>query len=136
METNSSPIKEDTRVAAHLHPGQAEARMPISSSDAPPLSLAQVWMRMCPKPCFNFFSFLDLHMVGWLDGITQPSCPARREKKEGHSLRGGSIHQKPQKVQFSSSSSVVMNAHGLQHARPPYPSPAPRACSELMSISG
>ena len=39
-----------------------------------------------------------------------------------------------QSVQFSSVVSDFLHLHGLQHIRPPCPSPTPRACSNLMSM--
>ena len=52
-----------------------------------------------------------------------------------YTLAGYSVIIRPYSVQFSRS--VVSNSlrlHGLKHARPPCPSPTPRACSNSLSI--
>ena len=53
-----------------------------------------------------------------------------------HTLQKKNVHKNIQSVQFSHSvMSDSLKPHGLQHARPPCPSPTPRICSNSCPLS-
>ena len=82
----------------------------------------------------------------WLDGITDSMdmnlSKLREIVQEGNPTRCSPWDQKDwgttyQLSQFTSvtQSCLILRPHGLQHARPPCPSPTPRACSNSLPLS-
>ena len=73
----------------------------------------------------------------WLDGITDSTNMNLRKILGDGEGQGILLGHSP--VQFSSVQSLsrvwLFATHGLQHARPPCPSPTPRACSNSCPLS-